>query len=187
MNMNIQRFLAVLVIFGGLASHAFAFDAQPLSDEVAKKSFEINWEDFKARCADPDSFDNQRAPKEIRLQCTSVEREFVPDAPGVLELDSGRQIVTTLLSDKFSVSASQNPLVTQPKTVSCLRYKEVEKSMTLERAMSCVEVLSMKGEPHEYCGSLLNHAKGSNPKLIDVRETGNSVDPCLSVKQKGKP
>ncbi len=169
-------------------SMGLSLQAQASPDSVAPvKSFEVSWEDFKARCADPDSFDNQRAPKEIRLQCTSVEREYVPDAPGYFEMQSGKQVLTSLLSDKFSVSSSQHPFVAEMKPLSCLRYKEVEKSMTIERPLTCAEVLGMKSDPAEFCASVLDHTKGSHPKLIDVRETGNLVDPCVSVKQKGKP
>ncbi|MGK5082865.1 hypothetical protein WDW37_06140 [Bdellovibrionota bacterium FG-1] len=142
------------------------------------RSFSVTWDEFQRRCADADSFDNQRAPKEIKLQCTNVEREFVPDAPGVMDLALGRHVFTTVLSDKFNVVSMERGFAVATRPSTCLRYKEIEKTITIERPLTCQEVLSIKGEVADFCTSALDMAKHSNPKLIDVHETGVRTDNC---------
>jgi hypothetical protein len=145
------------------------------------KNFSVSWDEFVGRCRDADSFDNQRAPKEIKIQCTNVEREFVTDAPGSVDLAAVRHVMTTVLSDKFNVGSmgKDYPIATKPG--SCLRYKEIEKTITVEKQLTCAEVLAIaggKGDVNDYCASNLDMAKGTSPKLIDVRDTGAVRDTC---------
>ena len=74
------------------------------------KTDTISWDDFKYRCSDSKDkpLNEQGKPEHIRIQCTNVEREFVPGDPGVLALDAARHVVTTILSDKFDVAVDMS-------------------------------------------------------------------------------
>jgi hypothetical protein len=145
------------------------------------KNFNISWDEFKGRCANPDSFDNQREPRAITIQCTNTEHEYVADAPGAVDLAANRHVSTAVLSDKFTVSAMEKdyPIATKPG--SCQRYKEIAKTITIQRGpLNCADVLGIKGDINDYCASALDSAKSNNPKTIDVSDTGVRVDTCGS-------
>ena len=144
------------------------------------KNFNISWDEFTRRCANPDSFDNQREPRAITIQCTNTEHEFVADAPGAIDLAASRHVSTAVLSDKFTVSAMDKDYALGGKAAgSCQRYKEIEKTVTIQRGpLSCADVLAIKGDISDYCAAALDSAKSSNPKTIDVRDTGRVIDTC---------
>lgn len=141
-------------------------------------SASISWEELKDRCLHPEQFDVQRPPQNIKLQCSETRLEFVPTPAGQIAIAGSRSIMTTLLSDKFHAVAGTADLPVQGKPAACLRYKEVEKILTLERPMSCQEILSVKGDLTEYCTSALDRARGSQPKLMQGRDTGRILDTC---------
>ncbi len=141
----------------------------------------ISWDELQARCANPENFDIQRAPQSINIQCTDVHHEYVADAPGSVPLPESRLVTTAIFADKFYVNAEQKEVPVFTKGGSCFRFKEVEKSLTIEKPMSCAEVLGLKGSVDEYCVSLLDAIKGSNPKLAEVRDTGRVIDTCAGV------
>ena len=148
-------------------------------------SASISWDELKARCLHPEQFDVQRAPQNIKIQCSDSDFEYVPSAAGQISLAASRTVVTSILADKFHVMAGASDVPVIPKGGSCLRFKEVEKSLTIEKPMSCDEIVGLKSEPAEYCLAALDQAKGSNPKLLAVRDTGHVVDTCGSLIQNG--
>ena len=66
-----------------------------------------------------------------------------------------------------------------------MRFKEVEQVLTIEKPLSCDEILNIKGDLGDYCEGATDLAKGVNPKLIDTHETGNAVDTCPGSSGKG--
>lgn len=144
----------------------------------------ISLAEFKDRCANPDKYrgDVQRAPENIKVQCTDVVREYVADESGSVPLPGARQVVTALFSDKFDVAADSKVYAMDAKGGSCLRYKEVQKTLTVEKALSCNELLGMKDDLDDYCSSNLGAIKAANPKLIDVKDTGTVIDTCGGVR-----
>lgn len=141
----------------------------------------ISLDEFKARCANPDSFDVQRAPQNIRVECSETAREFIAAAPGEVPLPGSRAVTTLVMSDKFYVNADESDVPVVSKGGSCLRFKEVERTLAVERPLSCGEILGMKGSMDDLCVSMLNAAKGANPKIVDVHETGTVIDTCGSI------
>jgi hypothetical protein len=171
-----RHFVIATLALAMSASAAFAG-----GDNDHGKRFKIGWDEFVARCKDPDSFDNQREPRQINIVCTNTEREFVPDAPGSLALGATRHVVTAVLSDKFDVSGMERDYPIAQKPSSCLRYKEIEKTFSIQRGpVGCGEVLTIagKGDINDYCASALESAGKTTPKLIDVRDTGSVMDTC---------
>jgi hypothetical protein len=152
---------------------------------TARQPDQITWDEFKYRCADSKDkpLNEQGRPEHIRLQCTNVEREFVPASPGTLQLEATRHVVTTVLSDKFDVAAMGKdyaPASVAQSRAPCLRYKEVERTIQVEKSLSCGEILGIKGDINDYCASALDMIKGTSPKLVETRETGNVRDTCGS-------
>jgi hypothetical protein len=180
-----RHFVLATLVMAFSAASALAGPSDG-KDATPGKSFTVSWEEFKGRCANPDAYPQQRRPDRITIQCTNVEREFVPDAPGQVDLANGRRVITTVLSDKFNVASMDNGYALAARPGSCLRYKEIEKTISIERPLTCSEVLGIKGEVSDFCASALDTAKGVNPKLIDTHETGNRVDSCGSAGKGGK-
>jgi hypothetical protein len=144
----------------------------------------ISYQEFKDRCANPDKYrgDVQRAPENIKVQCTDVTHEYVADQSGSVPLPGSRNVVTALFSDKFNVDADNKVYAMEAKGGSCLRYKEVEKSLTVEKALSCGEILSWKDDVDSFCQANLDSLKSANPKLIQVKDTGAVIDSCGGIR-----
>ncbi len=125
--------------------------------------------------------DVQRAPENIKVQCTDVSRAFVADASGQMPLPSSRSVTTALFSDKFNVDADTKAYPSDAKSAaagSCLRYKEVQNTVAVEKQLTCGEILSWKGDVEDFCAANLESLKSANPKLIDTRDTGAVIDTC---------
>ena len=138
----------------------------------------LTWEQFKESCLHPEQFHSQVPPSNIRIQCTDKSQEFIAAAPGQLPLPGSRKVIYAVFSNKYHVNAEQKEDPAFRKGGSCTRYKEVERTMTVEKVLSCEDVLGIKSDLGEYCFSTLNLAKGSAAKLTDVRDTGRFVDTC---------
>jgi hypothetical protein len=138
----------------------------------------VSWDELRARCASPEQFDVQRAPQNIRIQCTDVQREFIAVQPGEVLLPSARMVASAVFSDKFHVDAQQIDVPVFAKGGSCMRFKEVEKTLAVERGLTCSDILGNKGDANEFCIGSLDRSKGSNPKLASVVETGTFIDTC---------
>lgn len=144
----------------------------------------ITLQEFRDRCQNPDKYrgDVQRAPENIKVQCTDITHEYVADQSGEVPLPGARNVVTALFSDKFNVDADTKVFVMDAKGGSCLRYKEVQKSLTVEKALSCAELLGMKDDLDDFCASSVQNVKAANPKLIDVKDTGAVIDTCGGIR-----
>ena len=66
------------------------------------------------------------------------------------------------------------------KPGTCPRYKEVERTLRLERPMSCQEILGMKTSLEEMCLNALQNSKANHPKNIEQRDTGGFIDTCAN-------
>ncbi len=140
----------------------------------------VSWDEFKRRCENPNGFENQHRLVNIKILCTNTEREFVQDAPGSVELATTRKVTTALIEDKFYVNPMEREYAMAQKPGHCPRYKEIEKTITVERGITCEEILNLKQDINDLCVDALNSAKGSTPKLIEVRDTGIRRDTCSS-------
>ena len=73
----------------------------------------VSWDDFKYRCGDAKDkpFNEQGRPRAHSLQCTNIEREFVPGDPGVLTWIRAGTSSRRSCSDKFDVAAMSKDYV----------------------------------------------------------------------------
>jgi hypothetical protein len=140
----------------------------------------LTWEQFKESCLHPEQFNNQTPPLNIRLQCTDVSREFIAMAPGQVPLPGTRKVISAVFSNKYNVNAEQTDVPYAVKGGSCMKFKEVEKTVTVDKQLRCDDILGIKSSLAEYCASNLTIAKQANPKLVDSRDTGRMIDTCSS-------
>lgn len=140
----------------------------------------VTWDQFQFQCAHWDKTQIQRQPQNIVLQCTDYETDFEPVQPGVVALSATRRISTLVTSSKFTTGSdpSIREVALLSKGGTCTRFKEVAKVYSIEHDMTCDEVLSLKGSPEDLCQSLLDRGKGSNPKMVQITDTGRGIDTC---------
>ena len=165
-----------------------------LADDIRKPDFPgaagpgqpqaavVAWEEFRERCAQPEKFDVQRAPQNIRVQCTDQRLTWMAAPATALTLPCERTVGGAVFSDKFYVANSERAFEMSAKAGSCHRFQEVEERISIERPVSCEEVLGVKGDVHEWCASVLDGVRMTNPKLIERHETNRVFDTCADAK-----
>ena len=141
----------------------------------------ITWGELQARCANPDQFDVQRPPQNIRIQCSDRRRSWIAGEPGQLPLMGERVVAAGVLSDKFFVSMNEGVVPFAQPGGTCLRFHEVQESFTVERAVSCAEINGMKGSLPDFCGNVLDSSKSKNGKLVERVDTGRIADTCAGA------
>jgi len=170
------RFVSILGLMAAMVSmSAFAGDNTTPGNGNSKP---ISWDELKERCAHPERFDVQRAPQNIKIQCSDTKTTWAAAAPGEVALPGKRKVTAGVFADKFFVNHDSKEVPVYSKTGSCHRFKEIEETMTIERAVSCADILNFKGDLSEFCVSAVDAAKGSNPKLVEQKETGDFMDTC---------
>lgn len=168
---NLYTLLNILLLIGAGSSSAGTTEATPA----------ITWDQFKESCLHPEKFHSQLPPTHIQVQCTDIQRDFVPTKSGQVPLEANRKVIFAVLSDKYRVNASQAEVPVTAKGGNCMRYKEVERMFTVERKLCCDDVLDLKMSLQEYCVSLLDDTRGVNQKLVEVKDTGRVVDTCKAL------
>ena len=167
---NLLASALVLVSVAG-ASNAFA---------DAKKN--ITWGELQALCANPKGGKDgvQVAPEHIFVQCSDTTTSWVADAPGTLPLDGSRIVTPGVISDKFVVAEASKTYPVADKGHSCLKFKEVKKTATVEKALSCTEIAGIKGDLADYCAMEVT-GKNVKPGLVKVEDTGATMDTCANA------
>ncbi len=142
----------------------------------------VAWEEFKERCATPEKFDVQRAPQNIRVQCVDERLTWMAAPPNELTLPLERRVGSAVFADKFQVAQSVRDFAIQAKAGSCHRFQEYEERIAVERPVSCDEILSVKGDVHDWCASVLDGVRSTQPKMVERRETNRIFDTCADAK-----
>jgi len=174
-------YVVAFAIFS-LGFAAFANEkGKPGSDMPTAAASAVTWAQFQAYCHSPKTGPVQATPENIRLRCTDYHREYINAAPAEFPLEETRRVQAHLISDKYFVHYEPTSVPTTGKAGTCARFKEVEKSFSIERVLTCNDILGMKSTPEEICLSALDRAKGGNPKLIQVQDTGRVIDTCGSL------
>ena len=203
----------LLMLSAASTAYAGPTPGAPVPLPAPVESREVTWDELKARCANPKGFPTQHAPEQIRVQCTETRREYLPENPGVVRLPAARTVTTALVSDKYSVSSVSKDFPIESKSGSCLRFREVEYTGTIERVLSCAEIVNVKGDLQDFCGSALElhhdgkypgkippkmagntdpatagkpHWGGKFPKGVQIRETENRIDTCPMAEGPGR-
>src|SRR5262249_178584 len=143
---NILMVLGLTSAF--LATAAFADEI--LGDKEGEKAGEgkpgiqrsITFEEFKGRCEHPHDYpDVQTPPMNIPIRCSDASSEFVASTAGSFPLEGTRQVTSAVYSHKFNIAAESRGVPVYQKAGSCLVFKEVAKTLTIERPLNCAEIL----------------------------------------------
>ena len=142
----------------------------------------ISWADLQALCANPKGGKDgvQVSPEHIFIQCTDLSTAWVADAPGSLPLDGTRVVTPGVISDKFVVTEPSKSYPLADKGHSCLKFKEVRKTATVEKGLSCAEITAIKGSLADYC-ALEVTGKSIKPGLVKIEDTGDTLDTCANA------
>jgi hypothetical protein len=167
---NIKFVMAVGMIVGLSQAFAGPGDGQSMTT--------LTWDQFKTQCSNPGSTATQATPQNIEVQCTNDQKEYVADSSGSVPLAASRIVTTALSSNKFQVESEAHSIAETASAGSCLRYKEVEESFSIQMSLTCSDILSIKGDISDYCANQTALVKGANPKIVNVRDTGAAIDTC---------
>lgn len=142
---------------------------------------QISFAEFKDRCANPEKYpDIQVAPQHTVFQCESDELDWVPEQPGTLPLPSSRVVQGAVISDKFAVAADSQDIDIPTKGGSCLRFKQVQRTIKLEVPLGCNDIQKYDSAV-EYCQTATDAAGGANPKLVTTKDSGLVLDTCAGA------
>ena len=173
--------LAFLVL--GFASGASAQVNKPGTTGAGQPHVTtVAWDEFKERCATPEKFDVQRAPQNIRVQCVDERITWMAAPPNELTLPCERRVGSAVFADKFHVAQSVRDFEVSAKAGSCHRFQEFEERISVERPVSCEEILSVKGDVHDWCASVLDGVRATQPKMVERKETNRIFDTCADAK-----
>lgn len=189
--LSLYSVLNILLAITVMSPFALAESIDKDAGTIPEHTPPLTWDQFKESCQFPDRFHNQVPPSNITVQCTDVRREYIPSAPGQIPPDltqGSRRVFFKVFSNKYHVDADSSEIslpcgkpTGKNAGATCMRYKEVERTLTVEKKLSCDDILNIKFSLGEYCASVLDGTKGSNPKAIDTRETGNVIDTCKGI------
>lgn len=156
-------------------------NTRPLPDAHPVPIKEINWDQFRDSCSHPGEFQNQLPPSRIVITCGDSRLTWIQAGAGQVALPETRQVTTEVRSDKYHVQAEITELSPAQKSGSCPRFKEVAETLTIERAVTCDEVLSYRGELKDFCAESLDKTRGMNQRLVKSEDTGRVIDSCAGA------
>jgi len=99
----------------------------------------VSFGDFKSACTNPAQFHNQIAPSNIQITCRDVHTRWVLDQVVAVSLPDTRDITTSLMSDKYAVSAVTVPVNNEPASLGSPTYKQIVEQSKL---LACYRVLT---------------------------------------------
>ncbi|MBC7693194.1 MAG: hypothetical protein H7222_15625 [Methylotenera sp.] len=185
---KLNLFAALSLVIGvssAYANTAEVFGGGPGDKAGPKKA--VSLEEMKDRCLNPLNYDVQRQPQNIVIKCSDVRLNWTAGKPGAVSLNGLRHVTAGVTANKFETSAITKEVPVEAKGGTCNRFTEMQETVAVERGLTCDELLSVKGDVVDFCAGAVDATKGSNPKLVDIVETGRVIDTCAaaSVSQKG--
>ena len=137
-----------------------------------------SWEEFLESCRNPEAFQHQVPPSNIKLQCYGIQTRFVQASPGSLPLPGTQTITYSVFSDKSHVEERTVTLPIYDKGGTCSYYEQVQEKTLIEIPLNCAQALALKTGPAEYCAASLGNGKAKAGKLVDRQKTGEVIDTC---------
>lgn len=144
----------------------------------------LSFEDFRDSCQNPGAHGAQRPPEAIRIQCKNVKTAWQQIESGSTGLQESRVITAELFSDKFQVCAADFNIQTPEANVICPRLREVVQTVSIEKSLTCAQILATDDGMDALCLAAINEAISANPDLVQTTPTGRTFSPCGSVIQK---
>lgn len=139
----------------------------------------LSFDQFKQFCEAPEQFNRQRQPYSIQISCDNRATEWEMVDAGAVPLGRRRTILGALRSDKVCVSEQPFNVSVAPVTGSCPRFKEVLRTYSTARSITCDDVLQHKDEDlGQFCLGILDEEIAMNQQLVSEVDTGLVVDTC---------
>ena len=171
--------LSFLLALSASYSHAAEMGKGGEKEGAKGAAREISLDELKQRCQDYTAFSDQIQVTNLTVQCSESANEWVAMEPGQIGLNSGRDVATRLVSSKLVVPASMRTYALEGSAGSCMRYKQVQKTLQIEKSITCAELLGQKdGSLDDLCASALDQTKGKAPKFVEIKDTGVTRDTC---------
>lgn len=145
--------------------------------------YAIGFEEIKMACENPGRYHNQTAPTNIQISCREVQTKWLPDQQKSIAMTVGREITTSVQSDKYTVAAYTEARNGEAQALGCPRYKQVSESVETVRAVTCQDIVSYKGSGTDFCAETLDSLKYANQAVLNVTDTGRTVDFCGEAEQ----
>jgi hypothetical protein len=143
----------------------------------------LGFEEIRDACLDPAKFQNQIAPTNLQVTCEDRSTKWKAVSSTTVELSRTREIVSSLTSDKYTVAPTTEYIDVASQKATCPRFKEVMETINFTKATSCEELIAFKGTETQFCADILDRVRESNPKAIEVVDTGNEVNLCEAKPQ----
>jgi hypothetical protein len=138
----------------------------------------FGFDDLREACQDPAKFQNQIAPRNIQVTCEDRATKWKSVGGSSVELDRSREIISSFSSDKYSSAPTTEYINVKSQRGSCPKFVELLETINFTKATTCEEILDFKGTETDFCKDVLDQVRESNPKSIEVTETGKVVDLC---------
>jgi hypothetical protein len=145
---------------------AFLTSAIILATGGAQAATNLSFEDLKVACQDPSRFHGQIAPKNIEISCQETQYRWAPDKAGTVSLGTERQITSAVVSDKYSVAPTTAEVNMADEVASCPQFVRVKEELSLNRALTCDEVVAFAGTGADFCANLLTEMRAANAKAV---------------------
>jgi hypothetical protein len=141
----------------------------------------LGFDDVKSACQNPARFQNQVAPTNIQISCRDVQLKWITTDAGAFNLPTAHAVVTSVISDKYSVAPMAAGIDSAVQVMSCLQYKQVSETIELVRTSSCEELVAFTGSGTDYCLSAASDMRAQNPSAIVTADTGKTSSLCPAV------
>jgi hypothetical protein len=145
----------------------------------------LTWDQIKDACQNPAKFQNQLAPSNLQISCEEHLTRWLPYVSKEMQLPRSRYIVSSLTSDKYTVSPNQHAMDVDMQSAQCPSFKETLEISQFTKATTCDELLNWKGGQEDFCADVLDRARQANPKIVQINDTGRVVEFCSQGEEQG--
>lgn len=145
---------------------------------------ELTYAEFLSSCQNPGAFGHQRPPQSIKIDCKNVYTGWEQIESGSFSLPESRQITSEIFSDKYHVSVADYSIETPDRRVTCPRLREVIQRVTVEKSITCEQILANPQSLETLCLQVIDEAVANNPALVVSSTTGRVYNVCSDEDQK---
>ena len=157
-------------------SLSFGVSASSNQGNFGKK--QLNFAELKQSCENPKKFHAQVPPKNIKVICRDYRLSWTETDAKVQTIDGRRAVTTSVISDKYNVSAQTYDIPAAKTAVNCPVYKQMRKTFKVQTSVSCADILAHKGKLVNFCLDVLNKSQDDDFEVGDAVATGKVFSSC---------
>jgi hypothetical protein len=107
-----------------------------------------------------------------------MQTKWVPDMEGNVLLPTKRLVVTSVVSNKYTVSPNTAQMASNPQETACANYKQIVETVETLHSATCEQLIAFQGTGEEYCAANLDALRIANPESIKSQDTGQKAGLC---------